>query len=208
MGLPSPITGSPHKEPEKPRAPRLRGFFFFCLCLSKAGTLRAHALLFAVPAPIFAAHALPPRHLEHQLGQAQARSGEPLRQGPPARPALPARDQMHRGQVSRARAPRARLSPYRRRRPEGLSRRRHALPPSLHARRAPRHLRARTCAPSLRHARRRDGAKPDRAAQCLRAGGRRHSRPRAQREVPPQARFPRGHGCLVRRPCAARPRTA
>ena len=55
-------------------------------------------------APSFDIHALSPRHLEHQLGQAQARSRQPLRQRTAARRALPARDQMCRRQVPRARA--------------------------------------------------------------------------------------------------------
>ena len=56
---------------------------------------------------------------------------ESLRQGVPAGRALPARDQMHRRQISRARAPRARLAAHRGGGPEGLSRRGHPFPPAL-----------------------------------------------------------------------------
>ena len=117
----------------------------------------------------------------------------PLRPGPSAGPRLPARDQCIEGKFPELELRAFGLPAYRRSRPEGLSRRRHPFPPSVHARRAPRHLRTRTCTPSLRHARRREA---DRAAQHLRAGGAMFPI-RAQREIPPQARLSRGHGYVV-----------
>ena len=105
----------PYRNPKKPRLPPCLGLLLYLRPLLLMIALRRASGCFVHLAPgqdlrlqthplTFVLNALPSRHLEHQLGQAAARSRQPLRQGGAAGCALPARDQMRRGQVPRARA--------------------------------------------------------------------------------------------------------
>src|SRR5262245_37401982 len=134
--FPLPPQVPPIRNRRSPESPRLWGFFLIGRRLAGiSGNVDGDAGRVAFHRPRIdpSPHALPPRHLEHQLGQAPARSRPPLRQGGEARSPLPARDQMHRGKLPRARARRARFSPHRGRGPEGLSWRRHAFAPPFYA---------------------------------------------------------------------------
>src|SRR5262245_1218724 len=110
--FPLPPQVPPIRNRRSPESPRLRGFFLICGPASgivgEMWTGPRGALLFTPHAPILRLDALPPRDLEHQLGQAPARSRPPFRQGGEARRALPARDQMHRGEFPGAPTQRAR----------------------------------------------------------------------------------------------------
>ena len=181
VGLPSPITGSPHKEPEKPRAPRLRGFFFIYFGLSTAGTLEPLAFAGArIDLGCQCASASPPgtstRSDSKSIWWAVSpgpigRTSSACKRSNASRASFPS--------SSSARSAFPHIAVAGQKGYHGvaiLSR----LPFTLDERRdicGRGHARHLSVTPRRR--------KADRAAQHLRAGGRRRSRSRAQREIPP-----------------------
>ncbi|OYW47277.1 MAG: GTP cyclohydrolase II [Sphingomonadales bacterium 12-68-11] len=140
------------------------------------------------------------RHLEHQFGPPADRPGRTLPHRTGARRAVPTGDQVPRGAVPARGVRSARLPLPRGPRAEGLSRRRHRQPHPAQGIRPPRLAGQRRGAPRRgRAARAQDRGGPRAGArERLYPRRRRHSRPRAQPEVRPEARFPRADGALGR----------